>query len=352
MNTKTPLISVVIPCYNAERFVEQAVRSIMNQTYSNLEIICINDGSSDNTGRILYALQEEDSRIVVVENETNLKLIATLNKGVSMAKGEYIARMDADDISHPTRIKTQIDFLEKNTVDVCGTMVNYITYEGKYHSPFPTICTCPLSIVFVSMFDSPLMHSTVIGKTSIFKQFPYPSGDNVYVIEDYALWCKMIMHNIKMEVIPQRLLSYRRNFTGESVSRREIQRENKVRCARQQQENLLKHSLPKEILSCIQLDSEADVSKFIISQSLKDLDEIMTMFVKHYSPSKYEEREIKNWIIQRKLHILACFFACGPSAIKASIMGICIINIRLFCSRTAIRNIWYGVLRIVGCMKK
>ena len=116
-----PLVSVLIPCYNVERYVVEAVGSISNQTYKNLEIIAINDCSTDRTGELLMQLAREDSRIRVVTNEVNLKLIQTLNKGIGMCNGEYIARMDADDISLPTRIEKEVRFLEENNdhVIVC-----------------------------------------------------------------------------------------------------------------------------------------------------------------------------------------------------------------------------------------
>ena len=104
------LVSVIIPCYNAEKYVEEAVRSIMKQTYLDLEIIVIDDCSTDGTNEILQSLSLEDSRIVFLKNETNLKLIKTLNLGISISKGKFIARMDADDISEPERLVEQVDF--------------------------------------------------------------------------------------------------------------------------------------------------------------------------------------------------------------------------------------------------
>ena len=99
-NTKNnPLVSVIIPCYNAEKYVESAIRSIMNQTYKNLEIIITDDCSTDDTLEILQKLAKEDSRIKLYKNETNLKIVKTLNNMISQANGKYIARMDADDIS-------------------------------------------------------------------------------------------------------------------------------------------------------------------------------------------------------------------------------------------------------------
>jgi glycosyltransferase involved in cell wall biosynthesis len=97
-----PLVSVVLPCYNAELFIEQALNSITNQSYQNLEIIVIDDASDDNSGAIVLKIAKLDSRIVYIRNKDNLKLIRTLNLGIDIAKGKYFARMDADDIA-PSR---------------------------------------------------------------------------------------------------------------------------------------------------------------------------------------------------------------------------------------------------------
>ena len=109
-----PLVSVIIPCYNAEKYVEEAIRSIMTQTYSNLEIIVTDDCSSDNTLMILETLAAEDSRIKVIKNEKNLKIVKSLNNMIEVAQGKYIARMDADDISLPERIEKQVSFLDSS----------------------------------------------------------------------------------------------------------------------------------------------------------------------------------------------------------------------------------------------
>ncbi|MDE3946029.1 glycosyltransferase family 2 protein, partial [Glaesserella parasuis] len=130
--TSLPLVSVIIPCYNAENFVESAVRSIMEQTYSNLEIIVINDCSSDNTGEILKRLAEEDPRIKYIENEQNLKLPKTLNKGINLAKGDYIARMDSDDISLPVRLEKQVEFMLSNkNIDIVGCNMQHMDVYSR-----------------------------------------------------------------------------------------------------------------------------------------------------------------------------------------------------------------------------
>ena len=110
MYSSQPVISVILPVYNAERFLREAIDSVLKQTFVDFEFIILNDGSTDKTEDII--LSYKDPRIRYVKNEKNLKLIKTLNKGVDMARGKYIARMDADDISLPERFEKEVAYLE------------------------------------------------------------------------------------------------------------------------------------------------------------------------------------------------------------------------------------------------
>ena len=112
------LVSVVIPCYNCEKFVKDAIYSICNQTYKNLEILIADDCSTDSTYTILENIAKKDTRIKLYHNTENMKIVKTLNFLIENASGDYIARMDADDISAPERIKEQVDFLAEQGCDM------------------------------------------------------------------------------------------------------------------------------------------------------------------------------------------------------------------------------------------
>ncbi|WFT52817.1 glycosyltransferase family 2 protein [Acinetobacter baumannii] len=113
MTFEQPLISVLIPVYNVEAFVKEAVSSICNQTYKNIEIIVVDDCSTDNTYNIVAELAIIDPRIRLYKNDKNSKIVKTLNFALEQAKGEFIARMDGDDISTPERLEKQLEFLLK-----------------------------------------------------------------------------------------------------------------------------------------------------------------------------------------------------------------------------------------------
>ena len=125
-----PLISVLIPVFNVELYVRQAINSITNQTYKNLEIIIVDDCSADSTYNIVKQLQESDNRIKLFRNSKNLKIAETLNYALSQASGEYIARMDGDDYSDPTKIEKQYTFLLNNP-DFVLVGTNYVLVDGS-----------------------------------------------------------------------------------------------------------------------------------------------------------------------------------------------------------------------------
>lgn len=112
MPTKTPRVSVIMPAYNVEKYVTEAIESILNQTFTDFEFIILNDGSTDNTAKIIEKYAKQDKRIKFINNKKNKGFIASLNECLDVAKGEYVAKMDSDDISKPDRLAKQVEFLE------------------------------------------------------------------------------------------------------------------------------------------------------------------------------------------------------------------------------------------------
>ena len=124
LQSKTPLVSVVMPAYNAENYIAEAIESILNQTYKKFEFIIVNDGSTDNTLQIIKEYAKKDKRIKVIENEQNLGIANSRNVYLNLVKGKYIATQDADDISISTRLSEQVNYLENNKeVGVVGAFI-------------------------------------------------------------------------------------------------------------------------------------------------------------------------------------------------------------------------------------
>ena len=126
-----PLVSVVLSVYNGEKYLMNAIESILDQTYPAFEFIIVNDGSTDNSPKIIDKYRKLDNRIKVL-NQKNRGLIDSLNRGLALANGRYIARMDSDDISLPSKLEEQYNYLENNPdIGVLGTWIEMINEDGK-----------------------------------------------------------------------------------------------------------------------------------------------------------------------------------------------------------------------------
>ena len=226
-----PSITVLMPVYNAEKHLSEAIESILNQTYKDFEFLIINDGSSDQSESIIN--RYNDKRIRYIKNNTNLKIAETLNKGISLAKGKYIARMDADDISLPERLMHQVDFLDSNPdVGVCGT---WFRTTGISNRTVRTPVDDP-NIKSFLFFNSPFCHPSVMIRKEILLLNNITYEDILYA-EDYLLWIKL-SRCTKMANIPEVLFIYREHDRNISLINKERQEHNanNIRCIYLKQE--------------------------------------------------------------------------------------------------------------------
>lgn len=240
------LISVILPAYNAEKYLQKAIDSILAQTYANFELLVINDGSTDRTEEIV--LSYSDPRIRYIKNEENLKLIKTLNKGIDLARGTYIARMDADDISLPDRLEKELDFMEKHPdISACSSKVYHLKgNEIKKGHFYP--CITSEGCAFCSIFRTPLSHPASFFKTDVLRDFKYDESVKAMHIEAFVLWGDLALANKKMAVLNDRLLYYRDNEQSICHSYAGVQTENHKHRVRFMLKNMLGIDVSDEIL--------------------------------------------------------------------------------------------------------
>ena len=201
-NIATPFISVIMPVYNCERYIKEAIDSILNQTYANFEFFIIDDASKDQTLSIIKAY--DDIRIKLVEKEVNSGLTKSLNIGLSMAKGKYIARMDVDDISLPERFAKQLSFLDSNPDYVlCGS--NYSIIGSN------KVVTLPKTNenIRLGLLESCIIaHPSVMFRNSVLLANNITYDSSTEPAEDYHLWVKLISKG-KFYNLQEFLLQYR-----------------------------------------------------------------------------------------------------------------------------------------------
>lgn len=207
MNNPPPLISVVMAAYNTDKYIEEAIKSILNQTFKEFEFIIIDDASTDNTWKIISKFAKKDKRIRAFQNKNNLKVSYSLNRGIKEAKGKYIARIDADDWSYPYRLKLQFDFMEMNPeigisggiMEICNENLKPIV-QRKYSL---TDKELRKSIFYFSPFSHPLIiiRKSILIKTSLYDKQYFPA-------EDYELYFKIGLLS-KFANLDEILLRYR-----------------------------------------------------------------------------------------------------------------------------------------------
>jgi glycosyltransferase involved in cell wall biosynthesis len=221
MDKKDPLVSVIMPAYNAEKFIGEAIESILNQTFKDFEFIILDDCSTDKTWEIIKGYAKKDKRIVAVKNEKNLKISATLNKGILLARGKYISRMDADDWSYPQRFEKQINYLEGNSaVVLLGSFIEVADSTMKVLN----LRRYPLDDI--SIRSTLLKYSTFAHPSVIYRREEAVKcgmyNIHLYDSEDYDFYFR-IGNFGKFANCPEILLKLRTH--KESVTQKKIQRQ-------------------------------------------------------------------------------------------------------------------------------
>ena len=184
-----PKISVIMSVYNGEKYLREAIESILNQTFTDFEFIIVNDGSTDNSLEIIKSYNDE--RIKIINNEKNIGLTKSLNKALAQARGEYIARQDADDISLPSRFEEQIKYLEEHPdVVLLGTSSYNIDESGKIIGKKIALAKPTMGNLFK---ENQFIHGSVMFKKEVVDELGYYNELFNYS-QDYELWLRIANH--------------------------------------------------------------------------------------------------------------------------------------------------------------
>lgn len=273
MNTSQPLVSVIMPTFNDGKFLAEAIDSILAQSYKTFELIIINDGCTDNTEDIIR--NYNDNRIRYIVNSKNRGYIYSLNKGLTHAKGTYIARMDADDRCPPERLKKQIEFLEQNKdIGVLGG--NMISFkengEIQYH-PFPEKHD---AIRARLIFRNPMAHPTVMLRKAIIQKHNIRYNDSYYAAEDFKLWQQLIKYT-KFHNLQETLLYYRIHAGNVSILKQNAQNKTKIKIISENFQQIAYHAKPADI----KLFTDIVNTRYDSTHHIKDIIKICQYLTKH-----------------------------------------------------------------------
>ena len=305
------LVTVLMPVYNGKKYLKEAIDSILNQTYSDFEFLIINDGSTDNSENIINSYN--DSRIRYVKNECNLKLIVTLNKGIQLAKGKYIVRMDADDISAPTRIEKQVAFMEQNEgVGICGS---WFTAFGDVAESICKYKEHHNEILFKMFYQCHFCHPSLIIRKKVFEDLVIPFDKQFIHAEDYELYFRLStkwkFHNLQDSLIKYRI-------HGSSVSRQnqKVQLEHSLQI-RKMFFSLLAFDCSQEELQSFETLNHQDYKAIsITSKNMQSLLESMLKgnHQKKIFDSSFLEKEVK------ALWLTYCYHKSSYKTYRSSIL--------------------------------
>ncbi len=275
--------------YNGEKYLSEAIESILNQTYSNFEFLIIDDGSTDSTRQII--LSYDDYRIRLIENDSNIGLTESLNKGIDFARGKYIARMDADDISMPERLEKQVDFMESHEdVAVCGSWAIIIDEKGKAYDSFKNP-EHSIEIEAALFFYNPIAHPTVLMKKGIVNFVG--NYDSFFLkTQDYDLWIRLFLTGYSFYNLQETLLIYRNHKQNITNTNLDVQLYYADKCL----QNLYSQYFGKKnintIVSAIRslfLNNQTKLNILIILKIILLLKTLKKKFLKHNQIIKSED---------------------------------------------------------------
>ena len=236
-----PIVTVIMPVYNAEKYLKESIESILNQSFKDFELLIINDGSTDLSLDILNKYKLIDTRVRIVNNEGNKGLPYTRDRGLELAKGEYIALMDADDISYQNRLENQVNYLKANKdVEIVASNFDFIENGRiiKFRS-LDKINKIEYENYIINlklMFYNPIGNSTVMFRKNSIDELMIKYRRDYFVAQDYAFWVDCI-RGCKFHIIKESLLAYRQgheNITKKSIKSKSLERQRLINRIREQ----------------------------------------------------------------------------------------------------------------------
>jgi teichuronic acid biosynthesis glycosyltransferase TuaG len=204
MSDNQALVSIVMPAYNCEKYVVEAINSVLAQTYRNWELLVLDDGSKDKTLQIIEEFSQKDSRIKALPNGKNMGVSATRNRGIELASGEWIAFLDSDDMWKPEKLEKQFEIVEKEAAEFLFTGSSYINEEGE---PYKGIFEVPEKITYKKLRNQNVIScSSVLVKKKYFEHIKMEKDE---MHEDYAVWLRILKTGVTAFGVNEPLLIYR-----------------------------------------------------------------------------------------------------------------------------------------------
>lgn len=238
MHLERPAVTVLMSVFNGERFLREAIESILAQSYTDFEFIIIDDGSTDSTNCILQSYAARDQRVVLLKNDRNVGLTKSLNLGLSVSQGTYVARQDADDLSFPERLRTQVAYLDDHpSVGLLGTAYTVIDQNGMRLAIHQQPLT-DTEIRWQMLFHNAFCHTSVMWRRAVVSSQEPCYEEGYQYSQDYGLWAKLLRQTVAANLdLP--LVAYRAHDASIEATSRSAQQHTATSIATQEIRRLL-----------------------------------------------------------------------------------------------------------------
>jgi len=244
-----PEVSVLMPVHNAARFLKPAIESILSQSFKDFELNIVDDGSTDDSADIIAAYAEKDPRIRVLRLDVNRGIVQALNAGLALCRGEFVARMDADDVALPDRLADQVKKMTENpAIAALGGAVTYIDADGK---ELGLIRRC--NVHASPLAGSPLLHPTVILRRSLLSEHHLQYHEQYRYAEDYFLWLELQPYGL-LDALESVVIQYR---ITESASRRKFLKPMLRAALRVKRDAILKLGIKPKFSDLVRMSAES-----------------------------------------------------------------------------------------------
>lgn len=342
---KVPEITVLMAVFNGERFLKESVNSILNQSYSDFEFLIVNDGSTDSTATILK--NYSDPRLRVIENEKNIGLAGSLNRGLTLASGKYVARIDADDICPENRLEIQCQWLKRHPeLGVVSSWVEVIDEKGRV-----TDWWCePLSsedIFYLLHFRNCLSHSSVMFRKDLVLSLNGYNTD-IAALEDFELWTRL-SRQTKFWQVRDFLLKWRKTQDSISSVHGETQSRNLIRVVGDRLEKLMGSRFDERMISLLQHLKPNAINDFMLLQEvvilLRKLNRtILSSEAEIIEKLDFKKKRLKSAMKRKEGRIIFEYFRYkNPNNLVREFWGL-----RSWIKVLLVREIFYAVLRKCG----
>jgi len=294
-----PLVSIIMSIYNGSQFLFDSVNSILNQTYTNFEFIIVDDGSTDSSYELIKKFSDNNNKVKVFKR-AHYGLANSLNFAISKSKGEYIARMDADDISKEVRIEKQVKYLEKNkNVDLLGS--NRKNFGNINKNNFSKLPTNNNIIKWHLFFSVPIIHPAIMVRADILKSQNGYSEEYKYA-QDYELYTRLSktsnFHNLS-----EALIEYRNHHCRDLTNYHKEQLNCVIKIRRDYIGRFLKRKIStKEVRLFTEFDRKQIISLYDLMDAVKIIKKIKIIFKSRYKINSFEESAVNEYIALKLLN--------------------------------------------------